>query len=69
MESKPARQRRSISSSMVSMSALGYACRAARLPTSRPSYPFARSFAQVSLSVSVRLNTSAPGRESASGVK
>ena len=31
--------------------------------------PFAWTFAQVSLSVSVRLNTSAPGRESGSGAK
>ena len=30
---------------------------------------WACTFAQVSLSVSVRLNTSAPGRESGSGVK
>ncbi len=32
-------------------------------------YPRACTFAQVSFSVSVRLNTSASGRESASGVK
>ena len=35
----------------------------------RRAYPFACTFAQVSLSVSVRLNTSASGVESTSGVK
>ncbi len=42
---------------------------AALLPLTCPPYPRAWTFAHVSLSVSVRLNTSAPGRESVSAQK